>query len=82
MSVKKFIDSIAEYLQLDNFVISGKKKAIKDLLKKLKKRRLKIFESIRNAPYEDDTEVQEELAIIALQIKKGEKILTRLNQKK
>lgn len=45
MSVKKFIDSIAEYLQLDNFVISGKKKAIKDLLKKLKKRRLKIFES-------------------------------------
>ncbi|SMP88908.1 hypothetical protein SAMN06314019_10533 [Epsilonproteobacteria bacterium SCGC AD-311-C15] len=82
MSVKKFIDSIAEYLQLDNFVISGKKKAIKDLLKKLKKRRLKIFESIRNAPYEDDTELQEELAIIALQIKKGEKILTRLNQKK
>lgn len=59
-----------------------KKKAIKDLLKKLKKRRLKIFESIRNAPYEDDTELQEELAIIALQIKKGEKILTRLNQKK
>lgn len=82
MGIKKFIYNVAAYLELEHFVILGKKRAIKDLLKQLKKRRLKIFESIRQAPYDDDAELQEELAVISVQIKKGEKILAKLHQKR
>jgi len=80
MSIKKFIASVIESLKLDGFEKSGKKKSIKRLLEKLELRK-----EILNNTYKkklnkkEKKELKEELAIITLQIKKGNKILDELN---
>ena len=82
MSVKKFIADVKEYLGLDDFKKSGKKKSIKRLLEKLKSRKEildKVPKKKLNKPEKQD--LKEELAIITLQIKKGEKILDELKSK-
>jgi len=80
MSIKKFINSVKESLGLDEFEKSGKKKSIKRLLEKLKSRK-KILdkEPKKKLDKKEKKELKEELAIITLQIKKGEKILDELN---
>ena len=82
MSVKKFIAEAKAYLGLDNFKKSGKKKSIKRLLEKLKVRK-EILDKIpkKKLDKKEKKELKEELAIITLQIKKGEKILDALNSK-
>ncbi len=79
MSIKKFIESVKESLQLDDFEKIGKKKSIKRLLEKLRSRK----EMLDNIPKKkldkkEKRALKEELAIITLQIKKGEKILNEL----
>jgi hypothetical protein len=39
MKIKKFIKSVAHFLGLGDYKIEGKKKALKDLIKKLNKRK-------------------------------------------
>ena len=82
MSVKKFIADVKEYLGLDDFKKSGKKKSIKRLLEKLKARK-EILDKMpkKKLDKKEKKELKEELAIITLQIKKGEKILNELNSK-
>ena len=80
MGIKKFINSVKESLGLDDFEKAGKKKSIKRLLEKLRSRK----EILNNIPKKkldkkEKKELKEELAIITLQIKKGEKILDELN---
>ncbi len=80
MGIKKFIDSVKESLGLDEFEKAGKKKSIKRLLEKLKNKKEKLDSS--NKKKLDSKELKalkEEIAIITLQIKKGEKILKELN---
>ena len=80
MSVKKFINGVMESLGLDEFKKSGKKKSVKRLLKKLNTRREKIDSALKkNVANKVRKEREEELAIISLQIKKGKKILDKLN---
>lgn len=80
MGVKKFIESVKESLGLDEFKKSSKKKAIKKLLKKLKEKKEKISKSLdKKLEKKVMKEKKEELAIISIQIKKGEKILQELN---
>jgi len=79
MNIKKFINRVTKTLGIANFKTIGKKKSIKNLLKKLKKRRLKIYKS---AKPKLSKEQKEEIDIISLQIKKGKKLLNKLNYKK
>ena len=82
MGIKKFIENVKESLGLDEFEKAGKKKSIKRLLEKLKSRKEildKVPKKKLNKPEKQD--LKEELAIITLQIKKGEKILDTLNSK-
>jgi len=80
MGIKKFIESVKELLGLDEFEKTEKKKSIKRLLEKLRSRQ----EILNNTPKKkldkkERKELKEELNIITLQIKKGEKILNKLN---
>ncbi|MCD6173621.1 MAG: hypothetical protein J7J96_07505 [Sulfurimonas sp.] len=80
MSVKKFIESVKESLGLDEFKKSSKKKAIKKLLKKLREKQNKLTNSLdKKLEKKVIKEKKEELHIITIQIKKGEKILEELS---
>jgi len=74
MCVKKFLKAVVLYLKSYNFSSSSKKKSIKILLKKLKDKRLNILKQMKK---ETDkitlAQFQDELEIISLLIKKGEK---------
>jgi hypothetical protein len=80
MGIKKFIESVKESLGLDEFEKVGKKKSIKRLLEKLRSRK-EILDKVpkKKLSKKEKTELKEELAIISLQIKKGEKILDEFN---
>ena len=83
MGVKKFTRDVANSLGLNNLVVSSKKKSLKDLIKKLKKRRLENFASLREVSnHINYIELQEEIDIISVQIKKAEKILNKLSDNK
>ena len=78
----KFIENVKVSLGLDEFEKSSKKKSIKSLLKKLNSRKEKIIISLKSKLNEKaKKELEEELDIISLQIKKGDKILQKLNTK-
>jgi len=79
MGVAKFISSVVKYLELDTFEKSGKKKSIKRLLKKLNAREEQMRKALASKlEKKKKKELEEELDIIMLQIKKGEKILEKL----
>ena len=80
MGIKKFIESVKESLGLDEFEKLGKKKSIKRLLEKLRSRK-DILNKVpkKKLDKKEKKELKEELAIISLQIKKGEIILDELN---
>ena len=77
MGIKKFIQNVAESLGLDEFKKSSKKKSIKSLLKKLNAKK-KATESLTKTKA-NKKDIEEELKLLTFQIKKGEKILTKLN---
>lgn len=82
MGIKKFINSVKESLRLDEFEKAGKKKSIKRLLEKLKsKKKILDKKEKKKLDKKEKKELKEELTIITLQIKKGEKILDELNSK-
>ncbi len=80
MGIKKFIESVQESLNLDEFEKTGKKKSIKRLLEKLRSRK-EILDKVpkKKLNKKEKKELKEELTIIILQIKKGKKILDELN---
>ena len=80
MGIKKFIESVKASLNLNEFEKTGKKKSIKRLLEKLNSRK-EILNKVpkKKLGKKEKTELKEELAIISLQIKKGEKILDEFN---
>ena len=82
MGIKKFINNVKESLGLDEFEKAGKKKSIKRLLAKLRARK-EILNKVpkKKLNKKEKKELKEELMIITLQIKKGEKILDELNTK-
>jgi len=80
VSITKFINSVKESLGLDEFKKAGKKKSVKNLLKKLYARKEKIGKSLeKKLEKKEKKELKEELDIIDCQIKKGKKILDKLN---
>lgn len=82
MSIKKFIASVISSLNLEEFETKGKKKSIKRLLEKLELRKDILHKTAKkNLTKKEKKELKEELAIIKLQIKKGNKLLDELNTK-
>jgi predicted nucleic acid-binding Zn-ribbon protein len=82
MGFKKFISNVKEILELDEFENEGKKKSVKRLLKKLRVRKEDLEKSAKKeSDKKKQKALKEELRIITLQIKKGEKILEALNKK-
>ncbi len=83
MGLKKFIKSVKSTLGLKDFNQEGKKKSLKELLKKLNKRKKSITASLKaTEDKKEKKELTEELDIVTLQIKKGKKILYKLYAKK
>ena len=82
MNIKKFIESVKASLNIETFEKTGKKKSVKRLLEKLRSRK-EILNNIqkKRLSKKEKKELEEELAIISLQIKKGENILDELNAK-
>lgn len=80
MSIKKFIKNVQSSLGLGDYKVEGKKKAVKELLKKLLDRKRELKKAIEKAS--DKKNLQEELEIVSLEIKKGKEILSKLYAKK
>jgi len=82
MKIKKFIKSIAHFLGLGDYKIEGKKKALKDLIKKLNKRKRDLKKKIKEIELKSDgKELEEEFKIVALELKKAKAILYKLYSK-
>ena len=82
MGVEKFIEKAKEFLGLDKLGNDSKKKNIKCLLEKLRDRKKGIKEELKSNPIKKrKRELEEEYEIILVQIKKGDKLLEKLNSK-
>lgn len=80
MGVKKFIETVKEFLELNGFKRAGKKQSIKKLLKKLNLKKEKIEKALtKKVDKKEKKAMEEELEIICFQIKKGKKILDKLD---
>lgn len=80
MNIKNFIENVKASLNIETFEKTGKKKSVKRLLEKLRSRK-EILNNVakKRLSKKEKKELEEELTIISLQIKKGEKILNELN---
>jgi len=82
MKIKKFIKSVAHFLGLGDYKIEGKKKALKDLIKKLNKRKRDLKKKIKEIELKSDRkELEEEFKIVSLELKKAKAILYKLYSK-
>ncbi len=79
MGVKKFINSIVEFLDLDDFSVKNKKKTIKNLIEKLKERQKILKKKLsKTKDKKEAKKIKEDLSILHLQLKKANKYLTKL----
>jgi hypothetical protein len=83
MGIKKFIKRVQRTLGVNSYVIENKKKSLKDLLKKLNERKKIIKKSLKKPlDSKEEKELNEELDIVCLQMKKGKKMLHKLYTEK
>lgn len=83
MGVKKFIKSVKKFLNLGNLEVEGKRRSVKELLKQLNKRKRGIKKQFdANRDKKEKKELNEELEILSVEIKKGKAILYKLYAKK
>jgi len=81
MGVKKFIQNVLESLKITDFEITSKKKSLKALLSKLKKKRVDVLRELKNESSDKKIkELNEELELITLHIKKGKNRLEDLKK--
>ncbi len=81
MGINKFIKNVKNFLELDDFSESKKKKAIKKLLEKLAKRQKATKKRLDgDLSKKEKRKAEEELEIIKYQIKKGKKLLSKLEK--
>ncbi len=81
MGIKKFIKNAKNFLELDDFSESKKKKAIKKLLEKLTERQKTTKKQIDGSlSKKEKRKAKEELDIIKYQIKKGKKLLSKMEK--
>ena len=79
MGIKKFIKKVKHTLGLNDYTIEDKKESLKDLIKRLNARKRSINISLKSSSKKKEKKaLEEELAIVSCQIKKGKKILREL----
>ncbi len=82
MGFKKFIKNVKEFLNIDDLNTGKKKKSIKKLLNKLDNRKVEVKKLLeKDLNSREKEEALEELEIIKYQIKKGKKLLEKLEKK-
>lgn len=82
MGFKKFFESVKETLGLENSEEESKKKSIKNLLKKLNSKKDALQKVLKKkSSKKNKIELEEELKIIICHIKKGKKVLQKLESK-
>jgi len=80
MGIKKFIKSVKDAFDIQVSKKESKRGKIKELIKELRKKRKTIKEKMKNTSSKNEIEnLEEEYAIIQLQVKKSKKILRNLN---
>ena len=80
MGAKKVIERIANFLEITNFTINGKKRSLKELLKKLKHKRLEILRALKKECSDEEVQkLTDELELITFHIKKAKKKLAELS---
>lgn len=83
MSIKKFITAVTESLGLEVMETTKKKKAIKKLIKKLEDKQSELKKALnKKIEKKQKKELEEEYEIVCIQLKKGNKILQKLNSEK
>ncbi len=81
MKIKSFIEDVCETLGIDVFKKSTKKKSIKNLIKKLENKKNELIESHKKkSDKKKRKEINQEIDIIEIQIKKAQKVLDKLNK--
>ncbi len=81
MGIKKFVNDVTDVLGLKKFDEQKKKKAIRKLLKKLEKKKEDVEGQLANHPKNKQSkELADELELIHYQIKKGKKLLAKLEK--
>jgi len=80
VNIKKFVENVKTFLNLDGFDKVGKKKSVKRLLEKLKAKK-ELLDKVpkKKLSKKEKKELKEELVIVSLHIKKGKNILDELN---
>ena len=80
MGIHKFLLHIKHSFQFDTLQKTKKRASIEHLLKKLKTKKETLKNMLKETRSKEDlTAINETLAIIALQIQKGENILKKLD---
>jgi hypothetical protein len=79
MRAKRLIQKISDFLNLANFTLSGKKRALKELLQKLKEKRIALLKELKEElPAEEEKRLREELELLSLHIAKAKKKIESL----
>lgn len=83
MGIKKFITTVTESLGLEVMETTKKKKTLKKLIKGLEDKKSSLKKSLsKKLDKKQKKELEEEYEIICIQLKKGLKILQKLNNEK
>ena len=83
MGAKKFITKVTEFLGLEVMEISKKKKTLKELIKNLENKKSQLNKSLHKKINKKRKKVlEEEYEIVLIHLKKGHKLLQKLNQEK
>jgi hypothetical protein len=83
MGIKKFITTVTESLGLEVDETTKKKKALKALIKKLASKKSELKKALKKKVEKNQKkELDEEYEIVCIQLKKGTKLLQKLNQEK
>lgn len=83
MGIKKFITTVTESLGLEVMETTKKKKALKKIIKSLESKKSELNKSLnKKIDKKRKKELDEEYKIVSIQLKKGSKILQKLNADK
>jgi hypothetical protein len=81
MGIKKFIQNVLESLNITDFEITSKKRSLKNLITKLKKKRVELLKELQEELSQKRVEeLTQELQLIDFHIKKGKNKLEELKK--
>ena len=83
MGIKKFINTVQKSLNIEVKNSTKKKKALKVLIKKISSKKSGLKKELKQKLEKTQRkELQEEYEIVCIQLKKGTKLLKKLNEEK